>query len=77
MLQRALLDRRRFTNLEEAESALTRFAEYYNNHRLSGVLGWMTPAERDDGTPFADRGFENIPALAHLQPWLETTTAAA
>ena len=77
VLQRELLDRRRFSNLGEAESALTRFADYYNYHRLSGVLGWLTPAERYDGTPFADRGFENIPALAHLQPWLQATMPAA
>ena len=27
-------------------------------------LGWQTPAERFDGTPFTDRGFEHVPALA-------------
>ena len=43
----------------------------------SGVLGWLTPAERYDGTPFTDRGFENIAALAHLQPWLQATMPAA
>ncbi len=77
VLQRELLDRQRFQSLEEAEAALTRFAEYYNYHRLSGVLGWVTPAERYDGTPFIDRGFENIPALAHLHEWLLQTMPAA
>jgi len=24
-------------------------------------IGWLTPAERYDGTPFIDRGFLNIP----------------
>jgi len=37
---------------------------------LSGVLGWLTPAERYNGTPFTDRGFQNIPTLTHLQSWL-------
>src|SRR6266571_2219601 len=46
-------------------------------HRLSGTLGWLTPAERYDGTPFTDRGFENIPSLANLQKWLAMTMAAA
>jgi transposase InsO family protein len=77
VLQREILDRQRFVSLVEAEVALTRFAEYYNYHRLSGVLGWLTPAERYDGTPFTDRGFENIAALAHLQPWLQATMPAA
>ena len=58
-------------------AALARFAEYYNYHRLSGVLGWVTPAERYDGTPFTDQGFQNIPALVHLQPWLEEVISAA
>ncbi len=67
VLQGEVLDRRRFGGLSEAEQALAAFARYYNYHRLSGTLGWVTPAERYDGTPFTDRGFENIPALAHLQ----------
>jgi hypothetical protein len=51
---------------EEAEAALAEFARYYNYHGLHGELGWCTPAERYDGTPFTDRGFDNVPALAHL-----------
>ncbi len=77
VLQREVLDRERFGSLLDAETALARFAEYYNYHRLSGTLGWLTPAERYDGTPFTDRGFENIPALANLQNWLAATMAAA
>jgi len=78
VLQSEVLDRHWFTSLAEAESALGRFADYYNFHRLSGTLGWRTPAERYLGVPFADRGFQHIPALEHLQPWLEAlmTTAA-
>lgn len=71
VLQAEVLDRKRFASLVEAEAALASFALYYNYHRLSGVLGWVTPAERYDGTPFKDRGFEHIPALAHLQLWLD------
>ncbi len=77
VLQSEVLDRQRFSGLADAEAALDRFAAYYNYHRLSGALGWLTPAERYDGTPFSDRGFENIPALAHLTDWLEQTMAAA
>ncbi len=53
------------------------FVQYYNYHRLSGTLGWRTPVERYDLTPFLDRGFDNIPALAHLQNWLQETIRAA
>ncbi len=77
VLQKEVLDRQRFVSLAEAEQALGRFAEYYNYHRLSGVLGWLTPAERYDGTPFTDRGFENIPALAHMRDWLQAIVPAA
>src|SRR5207245_5999757 len=61
LLQAEVLDRQVFRSLEEAEEALSRFAAYYNYHRLSGAIGWLTPGERFDGTPFTDRGFENIP----------------
>jgi len=44
---------------------------------LSGTLGWLTPAERYDGTPFADVGFANIPNLAHLQDCLTEVMDAA
>jgi transposase InsO family protein len=77
ILQAEVLDRERFTSFGHAEAALARFAEYYNYHRLSGALGWLTPGERYNGTPFTDRGFENLPAMAHLQPWLEEVMNAA
>lgn len=76
VLQAEVLDRERFASLPEAELALNRFVRYYNYHRLSGTLGWVTPAERYDRTPFTDRGFQEIPALAHLQPWLEELMSA-
>src|SRR2546425_4616710 len=72
-----VLDRHLFSSLAEAETALRGFADYYNFHRLSGTLGWRTPAERYLGVPFADRGFEHIPSLEHLQPWLEALMATA
>lgn len=77
ILQAEVLDRELFASLAEAEAALARFAEYYNYHRLSGVLGWLTPAERYNGTPFTDRGFDNIPSLAHLDDWLRELIDAA
>ena len=77
VLQSEVLDRQLFTGFGEAETALAHFVRYYNYHRLSGVLGWTTPAERYNGTPFTDRGFEHIPALAHLQSWLQSVMVAA
>jgi transposase InsO family protein len=76
-LQLEVLDRRVFRSLAAAEAALAEYASYFNYHRLSSAIGWLTPAERFDGTPFTDRGFEHIPALEHLQPWLVELMAAA
>jgi transposase InsO family protein len=76
VLQSELLDRELFHGSAAAEDGLARFSAYYNYHRLHGELDWHTPAERYDGTPFVDRGFEHIPALAHLQAWLSELKAA-
>jgi putative transposase len=76
-LQAEVLDRQIFRALEQAEAALAAYAAYYNYHRLHGEIGWLTPAERYDGTPFTDRGFKHIPALEHLQGWLNELHAAA
>lgn len=76
-LKAEVLDREVFRALADAEAALERFARYYNYHRLHGEIGWLTPAERFDGTPFTDRGFENIPALSHLRTWLDELRDAA
>ncbi len=70
VLQSELLDRELFTDAAIADAALMRFAGYYDYHRLHGELDWHTPAERFDGTPFTDRGFDHVPALEHLQVWL-------
>ena len=77
LLQQEVLDREIFRSFAAAAAALERYVRYYNYHRLHGEIGWLTPAERFDGTPFTDRGFDNIPALAHLQGWLEDLRAAA
>lgn len=76
-LKSEVLDRQVFRSIEAAEAALAEFARYYNYHRLHGEIGWLTPAERFDGTPFTDRGFDNIPALRHLTPWLDELRKAA
>lgn len=63
-LQAEVLDRQHLTDLAAAEAAVQAYAGYYNLHRLHGELDWHTPAERFDGTPFTDRGFEHVPSLA-------------
>jgi len=70
VLQSELLDRESFPTPEAADEGLMRFALYYDYHRLNGAIGWQTPAERWDGTPFTDQGFDYVPALEHLQGWL-------
>jgi transposase InsO family protein len=76
VLQSEVLDRELFRTPAEAEDAMARFSAYYNYHRLHGELDWHTPAERYEGTVFLDRGFEHVPALAHLQDWLAELMAA-
>jgi transposase InsO family protein len=76
VLQAELLDRELFPTPEAAADGLARFALYYDYHRLNGAIGWQTPAERYEGVPFTDRGFEHIPALEHLQGWLSELMAA-
>ena len=69
-LQAEVLDRQQLADLAAAEVAVTAYAGYYNYHRLHGELGWRTPAERFDGTPFLDRGFEHVPSLTAVAPLL-------
>lgn len=76
-LQAEVLDRQELADLAAAERAVTAYAGYYNYHRLHGEIGWRTPAERFDGTPFSDRGFENIPALSGIASLLSDLLAAA
>jgi len=75
-LQSEVLDRQQLTDLAAAEAAVTAYAGYYNYHRLHGELDWQTPAERFDGTPFTDRGFASVPALAAVSDLLDTILAA-
>jgi transposase InsO family protein len=75
-LQREVLDRQELADLAAAEAAVTAYAGYYNYHRLHGDLDWQTPAERFDGTPFTDRGFGSVPALAGVADLLDAIMAA-
>ena len=77
ILQAEVLDRQHLADLATAEAAVTAYATYYNYHRLHGELGWATPAERFDGTPFSDRGFEHVPALAPVADLLAMLMAEA
>jgi transposase InsO family protein len=75
-LQAEVLDRQQLIDLAAAEAAVTAYAGYYNYHRLHGELDWQTPAERFDGTPFTDRGFASVPALAGVADLLDAILAA-
>lgn len=75
-LQAEVLDRQHLEDLAAADAAVTAYAGYYNYHRLHGELGWRTPAERFNGTPFLDRGFEHVPSLAAVAPLLAELLAA-
>jgi hypothetical protein len=72
-----VLDRQYLADLASAEAAVIAYATYYNYHRLHGELGWSTPAERFDGTPFTDRGFQHVPALAGVADLLADLMAVA
>jgi len=39
-------------------------------------LDWRTPAKRYDGTPFTDRGFCSVPAVANVADLLDAIFAA-
>ncbi len=75
-LQAEVLDRQQLADLAAAEAAVSAFAGYYNYHRLHGELDWQTPAERFDGTPFTDRDFRSVPALADVADLLDVMLAA-
>lgn len=44
--------------------------------RHHGELDWQTPGERFDGTPFTDRGFGSVPALANVADLLDAILVA-
>ncbi len=75
-LQSEVLDRQQLADLAAAEAAVIAYAGYHNYHRLHGELDWQTPGERFDGTPFTDRGFGSVPALAHVADLLDAILAA-
>jgi transposase InsO family protein len=75
-LQAEVLDRQHLADLAAAETAVTTYAGYYNYHRLHGELDWQTPGERFDGTPFTDRGFGSVPALANVADLLDAILVA-
>jgi putative transposase len=75
-LQAEVLDRQHLADLDAAEAAVTAYAAYYNYHRLHGAIDWRTPAERFDGTPFTDRGFEHVPSLMPVADLLSELLAA-
>jgi hypothetical protein len=41
----------------------------------TGELDGHAPAERLDGAPFTEQGFERIQALGHLDSWLTDLSA--
>ena len=67
----------RLADLAAADAAVTAYATYNNYHRLHGEIDWHTPAERFDGTPFTDRGFEHVPRLASVADLLSELLATA
>ena len=75
-LQAEVLDRQHLADLAATEAAVTAYATYYNYHRLHGAIDWQTPAERFDGTPFTDRGFEHVPSLGPVAALLADLLAA-
>lgn len=76
-LQAEVLDRHHLADLAAADAAVSTYSGYHNYHRLHGELGWRTPPERFDGTPFTDRGFEHVPALAGVADHLADLMAVA
>jgi hypothetical protein len=42
----------------------------------TGSSGWRTLAERFDGTPFTDRGFEHVPSFTAVADLLAYLLAA-
>lgn len=55
-----------FTSLEEAQTKVKEFVDYYNHHRLSKALNWRPPAERYYGIKVQGCGFNNFWGLERL-----------
>jgi transposase InsO family protein len=71
-----VLDRQHLEDLSAADVAVIAYGGYYNYHRLHGEVSWQTPAERFNGTPFLDRGFDHVPPLTAVAPLLTELLAA-
>ena len=44
--------------------------------KVASRICWHTPGERFDGTPFTDRGFGSVPALAGVADLLDAILVA-
>jgi transposase InsO family protein len=75
-LKGEVLDRQVLRSLADAEAALERFARSYY-HRLQGEIGWLTPASATTARRSPTAAFANVPALAHLEDWLDEIRTAA
>jgi putative transposase len=45
ILEREVIRRFEFDSIEEAESTVRRFVDFYNNERLHTAIGYITPRE--------------------------------
>jgi len=75
-IQAEVLGGQQLVDLATAEAAVTAYAGYFNYHRLHGELDSQTPAERFDGMPFTDLGFEHVPSLAPVAEQVAELLAA-
>jgi putative transposase len=62
-LEREVLTRQTFANLEELQAALSGYLTYYNNYRLHSALGWQPPVTRYSGCAVQLRGLAGLPGL--------------
>jgi len=62
-LNRELLSRRNFADVQELQSAVDEFLTYYNNYRGHSSLGWQAPVTRFAGQAVVVRGLVGIPGL--------------
>ena len=65
-LNRELLSRRNFVDLQELQDAVDEFLTYYNNYRGHSALGWQAPVTRFAGRAVVVRGLAGIPGLEQM-----------
>ncbi|RME44701.1 MAG: hypothetical protein D6791_12570, partial [Chloroflexi bacterium] len=63
ILNRELLQGKRFETLEELQQALDQYLVYYNNYRLHSALGWKPPVSRYTQRHVHCQGLAAIPGL--------------